>query len=86
MLMNWMQICGDAAMLSIETQQVMHLRLVKLLAGGPNVPSEALRMVTEKTSALSEAMMMLTRGESAHSVIRQYRTLVSSNQQRLSKP
>ena len=85
MLLNWMKICGDAAMLSIETQHVMHLRLVKLLAGGPNAPSEALLMLTEKTSALSEAMMMLTRGESAHSVIQQYRTLVSSNQQRLLK-
>ena len=86
MLLNWMQIYGDAAMLSIETQQVMHLRLVKLLAGGPRAPSEALLMLTEKTSALTEATMMLTRGESAHSVIQQYRTLVSSNQQRLSKP
>ena len=82
---NWLKIAGDAAMLGIETQQVMHLRLMQLLAGGPNAPSEALRMVTEKTSALTEATMMLARGESAHSVIRQYRTLVKSNQQRLSK-
>jgi len=41
---NWMKITGDAAMLGIETQQVMHLRMMKLFAGGPQAQSEALRM------------------------------------------
>ena len=35
-------------MLGFETQQVMHLRMMKLFAGGPEAQSEALRMVTEK--------------------------------------
>ena len=82
---NWMKIAGDAAMLGIETQQVMHLRMMKLFAGGPQAQSEALRMVTEKTTALAEAMMTLARGGSAQRVMRRYRTHVRSNQRRLSK-
>lgn len=54
---NWIKITGHAAMLRFETQQVMHLRIMKLFAGGPKAQSEALRMVTEKTSALAEATM-----------------------------
>jgi hypothetical protein len=83
---NWMKITGDAAMLGIETQQVMHLRMMKLFAGGPQAQSEALRMVTEKTTAVVEATMTLARGGSAHRVIRRYRTHVKSNHRRLSKP
>ena len=83
---NWMKITGDAAMLGIETQRVMQLRMMKLSAGGPEAQSEALRMVTEKTTALTEAMMTLARGGSAQRVIRRYRTHVKSNQRRLSKP
>jgi hypothetical protein len=83
---NWMKITSDAAMLGIETQQVMHLRMMKLFAGGPQAQSEALRMVTEKTTALAEATMTLARGGSAQRVIRRYRTHVKSNRRRLSKP
>ena len=82
----WMKIAGDAAMLGIETQRVMHLRMMKLSAGGPDAQTEALRMVTEKTTALTEAMLTLARGGSAQRVIRRYRTHVKSNQRRLSKP
>jgi hypothetical protein len=83
---NWIKITGHAAMLGFETQQVMHLRMMKLFAGGPEAQSEALRMVTEKTSALTEATMTLARGGSAQRVIRRYRTHVRSNHRRLSKP
>jgi hypothetical protein len=82
---NWMKIAGDTAMLGIETQQVIQLRMMKLFAGGPKAQSEALRMVTEKTTALAEATMTLARGGSAQRVMRRYRTYVRSNQQRLSK-
>jgi hypothetical protein len=86
LLKNWIKITGHAAMLGFETQQVMHLRMMKLFAGGPEAQSEALRMVTEKTSALAEATMTLARGGSAQRVIRRYRTHVRSNHRRLSKP
>jgi hypothetical protein len=82
---NWIKITGDAAMLGIETQQVMHLRMMKLFASGPKAQSEALRMVTEKTAALAEATITLARGGSAQRVMRRYRTHVRSNQRRLSK-
>ena len=36
--------------------------MMKLFAGGPKAQSEALRMVTEKTTALAEATMTLARG------------------------
>jgi hypothetical protein len=83
---NWIEITADAAMLSIETQQVMHLRMMKLFAGGPKAHSEALLMITEKATALAEATMTLARGGSAQRVIGRYRTHVRSNQRRLSKP
>ena len=86
LFMNWMKIAGDAAMLGFETQQVMHLRMMKIFAGGPNAQSEALRMVTEKATAMAEATMTLARGGSAQGVIRRYRTHVKSNRRRLSKP
>lgn len=82
---NWMKIAGDAAMLGIETHQVMHLRMMKLMAGGPKAQVEAMRMVTEKTTALAEATMTLARGGSAQRVMQRYRTHVRSNQRRLSK-
>ena len=65
-------------MLGFETQQVMLLRMMKLFAGGPKAHSEALHMVTEKTTALAEATMTLARGGSAQRVIRRYRTHVRS--------
>jgi hypothetical protein len=86
LIKNWIKITSDAAMLGIETQRVMQLRMMKLFAGGPKAQSEALRMVTEKTTALAEATMTLARGGSAQRVIRRYRTHVRSNQRRLSKP
>jgi len=82
---TWMKIAGDAAMLGIETQRVVHLRMMRLFAGGPKAQSEALRMVTEKTTALAEATMTLARGGSAQRVMRRYRTHVRTNQRRLSK-
>jgi hypothetical protein len=80
-----MKIAGDAAMLGLETQQVMQLRMMKLFAGGPKAQSEALRMVTEKTAALAEATMTVAQGGSARRVIRRYRSRVKSNRRRLSK-
>jgi hypothetical protein len=72
-------------MLAVETQRVMGLRMMKLSAGGPAAHAEALRMITEKSSALTEATMTVARGGSPHAVIRRYRTHVRSNKRRLSK-
>jgi hypothetical protein len=77
---------SDAFMLGLETQYVIGLRLIKLSRGGRAAETEALRMITEKTSALAEAGMTLARGGSAGPVIRRYRTHVRANKRRLLKP
>jgi hypothetical protein len=86
MFKNWIRLTNDAVMLGLETQRVIALRLMKLSRGGLAAEAEALRMVTEKTSALAEAGMTLARGGSAGTVLRRYRTHVRSNRRRLSKP
>jgi hypothetical protein len=85
MFKNWMRVTSDALLLGWETQRVMGLRLMKLSRGGRAAETEALRMVTEKTSALAEAGMTLARGGSAGTVIRRYRTHVRANKRRLLK-
>jgi hypothetical protein len=84
-LKSWMRITRDAVLLGAETQQVMGLRWMKLSRGGRAAEAEAVRMVTEKTSALGEAGMTLARGGSAGAVIRRYRSHVRANKRRLLK-
>jgi len=55
MFRNWVRLTNEVVMLGFETQRVIGLRLVRLSRGGPAAESEALRMVTEKTTALAEA-------------------------------
>jgi hypothetical protein len=85
MFQNWMRLTRDAVLLGLETQRVMALRLMKLSRGGRTAEAEAMRMVTEKTSALAEAGMTLARGGSAGTVTRRYRTHVRANKRRLLK-
>jgi hypothetical protein len=80
-----MRLTHDAVLLGLESQRVMGLRLMKLSRGGRAAHAEALRMVSEKTTALAEAGTTLARGGSAGTVIRRYRTHVRSNKRRLSK-
>ena len=82
---NWMRLSHDAVMLGLEAQRVIGLRLIKLSGGGPAAQAEALRMISEKTTALAEAGLTLARGGSAGRVIRRYRTHVRSNKRRLLK-
>ena len=83
MFRSWMRATSDAVMLGLETQRVIGLRLMKLSRGGRAAEAEALRMVTEKASALAEAGMTLARGGSAGTVIRRYRKHVRANKRRL---
>jgi hypothetical protein len=85
MFTNWMRLTRDAFLLGVEMQRVVGLRWVKLSRGGRAAEAEAVRMVTEKTTALAEAGMTLARGGSAGTVIRRYRSHVRSNKRRLSK-
>jgi hypothetical protein len=85
MFKNWMRFTQDAVLLGLDTQRVIGLRLMKLSRGGHAAELEALRMVTEKNTALAEAAMTLARGGSAQTVMRRYRTHVRSNKRRLLK-
>jgi hypothetical protein len=85
MFITWMRLTNDAVMLGLETHRVIGLRLMKLSRGGLAAETEALRMFTEKTSALAEAGMTLARGGSVGTVMRRYRTHVRANRRRLLK-
>ena len=80
-----MRLTNDAVMLGLETHRVIGLRLMKLSRGGVDAEREALRMISEKSTALAEAGMTLARGGSANTVMRRYRTHVRANARRLSK-
>src|SRR5262245_18105425 len=85
MFQNWVRLTRDAVLLGLETQRVMALRLMKLSRGGRAAETEAMRMVAEKAHALVEAGLTLTRGGSAVTVIRRYRTHERANKRRLLK-
>ena len=60
--MTMANLAMQGAMLAFEAQQVVALRLAKLAQGGPDVPREALLMVTEKLQALHEGSALLVKG------------------------
>lgn len=81
----------QSAMLAWEAQQVVALRLAKLAKGGPDVPQEALLMVTEKLKAMQESGALLVKGAmdgekhlNAPEVLQLYRKKVRENRRRLS--
>jgi hypothetical protein len=51
----WFALSSEAALLGLEAQCVIALRLIRLAAGGALAESEARRMITEKVEALGEA-------------------------------
>ena len=71
------------AMLALEAQKVVELRLVKLAWGGPAAQAEAQQMVSEKVSASIEAAGSLMLGGSPDAVIARYREHVAENTTRL---
>ncbi len=71
------------ALLALEAQKVVELRLVKLAWGGAEGWAEAEQMVSEKVSALVEASGTLMTGGSCDTVIARYREHVAANTRRL---
>ena len=71
------------AMLALEAQKVIELRLVKLAWGGPDACDEAHLMVSEKISAAVEAAGTLMMGGSFETVVARYREHVAGNTERL---
>jgi hypothetical protein len=78
-------LAWDAGMLALESQQVIGLRVAKLLRGGAGAKKEATTMVTEKMLAAGVTGAKLAMGGSPRSVIRQYRRKVRANRKRLTK-
>jgi len=80
-----------AAMLVLEAQQVIALRLMKLAQGGKGALPEARRMVAEKVAASQQAAQIMARAAASGSpdggadkVVRMLRTKVRANRKRLS--
>ena len=72
----------DWALLAAESQQVILLRMMKLAGGGAAAEAEAVRMTTEKVTAMAEAGLKLATGGD---VVRLYRRKVRANRRRLTK-
>jgi hypothetical protein len=78
-----LSLAEDTAMLALEAQTVIGIRLTQLSCGGPTAGVEAQRMVSEKVSAFAEAAVLLATGGSVHEVVRGYRGHVQANVRRL---
>lgn len=74
----------SAAMLALEANHVMVLRLTKMAFGGPESHSEAKLMITEKIDAAVEASCSFLKDGDASAVVARYREHVSANAHRLS--
>jgi hypothetical protein len=82
---HWVKFAVDAQLLTLEAQQVIAMRMMKLSLGGTKGAKEARRMVSEKVFAAGEAGFRLAKGGSGHSIVRHYRRKVRANRRRLAK-
>ena len=85
MIKNWMKLTGDMALLGMEAQRVIGLRLMRIAAGGRGARFESGCMVTEKIAAAQEAAATLMAGGSPEKVVCRYRTHVRQNRTRLAR-
>jgi len=90
---NWVSLLSQAAMLPLQTQSVIALRLMRVAAGGASARSEMQRMVTEKVQALGEAQTAAAIGavsgrsgrQIAKKVAGVYKKRVRRNRRRLTR-
>ena len=90
---NWFSLSSQTAMLALEAQSVIALRLMRIAAGGALAKSEATRMVTEKVQALGEAQTVAAVGSMrgrnsrhiAKKVVGVYKKRVRGNRRRLTR-
>lgn len=80
-----LNIWYNAAMLSIEAQRVIGLRMMKFAMGGRGARTEATLMVSEKMTATVAAATTLASGGSGEKVLKQTRKRVRANSRRLSR-
>ena len=82
MLTPWFNL----AMLALESQKVVGLRLTKLAWGGSSGWHEAQLMVSEKLREAHHATGRLMMGDRPDSIVSRYRETVQANVLRLSRP
>ncbi len=82
MLGSWMKLTMDTALLGLEAQGVIGLRLTQI-AMGQGSSAEVQLMMTEKMLALMDAATTVAAGGSAHAVVEDYRRRVQANARRL---
>lgn len=80
----------DAALLAMEAQQVIGLRMMKLAFGGPAAGAEVRQMIEEKMAATATATTMMTAAamqgrpdQGTEDVVRMLRKKVRANRKRL---
>jgi hypothetical protein len=81
---NWLKFAFDVNLATLEAQQVIAMRMMKLSRGGAKGAKEARRM-SEKIFAAGEAGFKLASRGSANSVVKHYRRKVRANHRRLTK-
>ena len=74
------------AMLALEANRVIALRMMKLMRGGRGARREAKLMVSEKIDAAVKAGAKLAAGASGDEIVRLYRKRVAANAKRLNRP
>jgi hypothetical protein len=86
----WTSMAMQTALLALESQQVIAMRLTKFAFGGPGVQREAELMVSEKMESLAETSQMMIlaalggkKDLGAGKVVRHYRKKVRANVRRL---
>jgi hypothetical protein len=72
-------------LLAVEANQVIALRMMKLMRGGRRARREAELMVSEKIRAAFEATASLMTGATGDEIVHGYRRHVAANAKRLGK-
>jgi hypothetical protein len=75
----------NIAMLALESQKVIMMRLAKIALGGTGAKAESSLMVSEKVREAVSASQRLMMGSSADSIVRGYRKKVRANVKREDK-
>ena len=76
---------NSSAILAVEANHVVGLRMMKLMRGGRGARREAKLMISEKIDAAAKAGASLMAGASGDEIVRQYRKRVAANAKRLRK-
>ncbi len=70
--------------LAMEANEVIGLRMMKIILGGPDAITEIQLMIAEKINASAEAGTSLILGRSPTAIVARVREHVANNQRRLS--